>query len=272
MPEEVPPPATGAPAVPPVVAPPVTIAAPPPVVAAPAPPPAPAAAPPAPPAAPKKTLRDLLGENTDDAATKRILRAQRQALKEFGIDIDKDADITAEAAKYKARLDGRNTERKTFRDEAETTKAQLARATSALDTVTKAEMAALPPEHQALVKATAGEDLFKQAEVLFAWKAAGLIKPTAASAPAPQAAPVVAAPAAPAAPQPPATPPPLPAPASSAPAQPGPVQTPAPIVDRLAEWTRLKDDRDPATSATASLYYLQHSHEINAALIRRGAT
>lgn len=266
MPEEIPPAATDAPAAPPAVAPPVPPVAAPRVAAAPVVAPVALAQTAAPPS-PKKTLRDLLGENTDDAATKRIIRAQRQALKEFGIDVDKDADIPAEAAKYKAKLDERNAERKTYRGEAESTKAQLARATSALDTVTKAEMAALPPEQQALVKATAGEDLFKQAEVLFAWKAAGLLKP-AAAAPAAPIAPVVA-PAAPVAPAPQA---PLPPPASSAPAQPGPVQTPVPVTDRMAEWTRMKDDRDPKVNASASLYYLQNYDEINAALIRRGAT
>ena len=220
---------------------------------APTPAPAPAAQTAAP-TKPPKTLAELLSEKGPEEAQKRIARAARKALKAFGIDIPKDADINAEAERYKADRAAKKSERRELREKAEQADAYR----SALDTYAKNEVAALSEEQRAFVLGVAPTDARAQLAHISALRQSGALKTAAPAAPE-----------APAAPTAPAAPPPLPAPAQSAPTQPGPVQTTPPVTDHFAEWNRLKADTSPMSAVQASLYFIQHQYEIQSSMSRR---
>jgi hypothetical protein len=223
----------------------------PPVAAAPAPAPAPAAR--------GRSLSALLAEPGPDEAQQRLARAARKALKEFGIDLPKDADIDAEAAAYKAKQDERRGERKELRD-----KAKIADdATVAMTHAVSAELAQLSGEDRAKAAVfITGATPLEQFTKLTALKASGLLKAQAAPAPAPPApapAPPPAAPAPGAAPPAPPAPAPLAPPASSAvpPGAPPPAGTQVPE-NHLATYNALK----ASNPYLAANYLICHSEEI----------
>lgn len=228
------------------VAAPVAAVAPPPVVAAPAP-------------VASKTLHELLNEPGPDEAQKRLARAARKALKEFGIDIEKDCDIAAEAARYKSDRQAKKAERDSLRETAD-------KATSyklALDAYAKTELASISDDARSFVLSVAPSDVVAQLAHIAALRTAGragvpsAVVPVVPVAGDPAALPVAGAPLAA-----------LPLPAQSAPAQPGPAVVPVGAVDHYAEWKRIREDKSPRVSATASLYFLQHSFEIESAMAR----
>lgn len=271
MPDEVIPPATAAPVTPA----PAVVVTPPPALATPAAP-VPPAAQPTPPAAtppaagrPAKSLAELLNEPGPDEAQKRIARGVRKALREYGIDVPKDANITAHAEEYKADRAAKKSERRTLREQA----AERDSYKTTLDGYAKNELASLSEEQRAFVLGVAPSDARAQLAHITALRASGAIKAAPVTAPIitpPAGIPPVAAPAA-AAPAAPAAPAPLPAPANSAPAQPGPVQTTPPVVDHFVEWSRLRASKDQYENARASLYYLTHAYEIASSMARQSA-
>ncbi len=236
------------PAAAPIVAPAVPAATPPaataavPVAAA-----APVATPPAPASAPAtaarpiKTLADLLGEKTPDAATKRLVREARKALEKFGIEIGKDDDIEVKAAEHKAKQDARKTERQELKAKAE----KAERYESLVTAHVAAQMADLTEEQRQVVKATAGADPAAQLAQLTTLRAIGFIKPKeAVAAVAPTVAPAA----------------PIAAPASSAPAQPGPVATSVNPTDLKATYLALKNSKSGADRIMAGQIAMRNPH------------
>ena len=232
-----------------------------PAQAAPQAPPA-VAAPTAAPSSPKpaKTLQELLNEKGPDEAQKRITRAARKALKAFGIEIPKDADINAAAEAYKAERSAKKAERRDLRTKAEEAESYR----GVVESYAKSELASLTDQQRAFVIGVAPSDARAQLAHIQMLRQSGAITAAPAASAAPAVAPVVV-------PATPAVAAPLPAPAQSAPTQPGPVQTPVAITDHHAEWNRLRNSKDPRDEASASLYFLQHSYEIQSSMARRTA-
>jgi hypothetical protein len=200
------PPAPTAPATPP--APPVTPPpappappAPPPVRTAPVVPPAPPT-PPAPRGAPKK-LDDVIraaGEKPQ-SAEKRDRRAVRKVLKEFGIEVKKDTDLTEAAREFREKQDDLRKGRKELKGSAD-------EATEAHETAkayVETELAAMSDEDRARAKLFLGDaPPVRQLAKLTELKKSGFVKATAAPPPAPPggAPPAPPAPGAPPVPKP----------------------------------------------------------------------
>lgn len=203
------------------------------------------------PARPVKTLAELLNEKGPDEAQRRMARAGRKALKLVGIDVPKGADMVAFSEQYKAGLESKKIERKEFKARAEKAESEIKRYAEAMSAYATAEMTQLAPEHQALIKAHAGEDPSLQVAQIHAWKAAGFLKSVAPASAAPSAAP--------------AAPAPIPPPANSAAPQPGPVPLTPPTTDHLAAYKAF-----PSTDAgrlARTLYLFDHP-ELSAGLLR----
>lgn len=195
-----------------------------------------------------KTLAELLEEKGPDQAQKRIERGVRKALRAFGIDLDKDADITAEAEKYRADRSQKKSERRSLRTEAEKAGEKVKTLSEAVSAYAAIELGRLTEQEKSIVLGLAPSDPGKQLAHIAALRASGAIK-TQPSTAAAQPAPANGSAQAPT----PVAQAPIPQPSTSAPVQPGPVPLTPPAVDHLSAYRGL-----PKDGAARALYLIQH--------------